>query len=303
VNLRKLMGHFLMEAGDGGAGGGAGGGTPPGGNGGGGTLPPGGGGSGVPDFSSLIPQEFKEHPSLKDIKDMNGLVKSYIHAQSMVGADKVVIPKEGAKPEEIDAFYNKLGRPKTAQEYNLEKLQLPEGFQEQDDQLVRNFAHSLGLNNKQANDLNKFLLKTATEAMEEQKTAAATAYKAAETELRKDWGSEFDTNMIKARLAINTFGGQELKDNLEKLGLQDNPLLAKAFAKIGKALSEDQAFHSAGMREGFAPGVDSAKMEISKLNLDSEFQKAYVQLDHPGHKEAVERMNRLYSTAYPTASS
>lgn len=285
MNIRKLMGFtFQEEAGGTGSTGGT-------------------GNTSVPEFSTLIPQEFKDHPSLKDIKDMNGLVKSYVHAQSMVGADKVVIPKEGAKPEEIDNFYNKLGRPKTSAEYNLEKLKLPEGFAEQDDKAIREFSHSLGLNNKQANELNKFLLKTAVEAMEQQKTEAGAAYTAAQQELRTAWGSEYDQNMVKARLAINTFGGQELRDNLEKLGLQDNPLLAKAFAKIGKALSEDQAFHSAGMREGFAQGPDAAKLEISRLNLDSEFQKAYLQFDHPEHKNAVDRMSRLYATAYPTPTS
>lgn len=289
--LRKLLGHTLMEGEGGGEGGGGGGGGS------------GGGAGGGADFASLIPTEFREHPSLKDIKDMNGLVKSYVHAQSMVGADKVVIPKEGAKPEEIDTFYTKLGRPKTPAEYKFGEVKLPEGMKPADDAPIRAFAHKAGLNNQQADALNKFLTETAIGMMEGAKNEAAAQYKAAEEALRKDWGAEYDQNLVKARLAIKTFGGDELMQALDTLGLQDNPLLAKAFAKIGKALSEDQAFHQAGMREGFAQGADSAKLEIERLKTDREFQQAYMQFDHPGHKGAVDRMSRLYSTAYPTPAS
>ena len=37
----------------------------------------------------------------------------------MLGKNKVPIPDENASPEEWDKFYEKLGRPKTPDEYNI----------------------------------------------------------------------------------------------------------------------------------------------------------------------------------------
>ena len=47
------------------------------------------------------------------------------------------------------------------------------------------------------------------------------------------------------------------------------------------------------------PGPEAAKAEIGKLQTDADFQKAYMNKDAPGHKEAVERMERLFKVAYP----
>jgi hypothetical protein len=44
--------------------------------------------------------------------------------------------------------------------------------------------------------------------------------------------------------------------------------------------------------------VTDAKADIERLKLDGEFQKAYTDSSHPGHKDAVARMNRLNQIAY-----
>ena len=103
------------------------------------------------DWKTSIPEELQNDPSLADIKDVASLAKGYVHAQHLVGSDKVVIPSREANQEELDAFYNKLGRPETADGYEVPKENMPEIAT--DGEMQGKFfeeAHRIGLNNQQA---------------------------------------------------------------------------------------------------------------------------------------------------------
>ena len=52
------------------------------------------------DFKSLIPDEYKEDKALANFQDMNQFVKSYLHAQKMVGLDKIPVPNKYATDED-----------------------------------------------------------------------------------------------------------------------------------------------------------------------------------------------------------
>lgn len=53
-------------------------------------------------------------------------------------------------------------------------------------------------------------------------------------------GENYDTSVRHARAAIQKFGGQELRDVLNASGMGANPELVRVFARIGKAMAEDQ---------------------------------------------------------------
>jgi len=73
----------------------------------------------VEDWRSNIPEEIRGHKSLQHINDVGALAKSYVHAQSMIGADKVVVPGKSATPDEWNEFYARLGRPESPDAYEL----------------------------------------------------------------------------------------------------------------------------------------------------------------------------------------
>ena len=75
------------------------------------------GGSGN-DFLSMIPEELREHPSLSPIKDVGNLARSFVNAQRLIGADKIPMPVNPTD-EDLDNIYNRLGRPETAEGYEI----------------------------------------------------------------------------------------------------------------------------------------------------------------------------------------
>ena len=110
------------------------------------------------DWRSEIPEEIKGHKSLETIQDVPGLIKGFVHAQSMIGADKLAIPGKHATDDDWNVVYGKLGRPNEAKDYNLAST-IPEGQVQNEEMLnwFQNTAHEAGLSQRQAALLlNKF---------------------------------------------------------------------------------------------------------------------------------------------------
>ena len=59
----------------------------------------------VINFKELIPEEYKEEKALQNFSNMNDFVKSYLNAQSLVGANKVAIPNKMATDEDLSLIH------------------------------------------------------------------------------------------------------------------------------------------------------------------------------------------------------
>jgi murein L,D-transpeptidase YcbB/YkuD len=120
------------------------------------------------DFRNLLSDEYKNHNSLQEYKDINGLVKSHIELSKMMG-NSIRVPGDDATEEQVNKFYSKLGRPDEADKYELSTPdKLPDGFQINDDGVkeFKELAHKLGLSNKQADSLRQHYLNQAMQAHE-----------------------------------------------------------------------------------------------------------------------------------------
>ena len=102
------------------------------------------------DWRSGIPEEIRGHKSLEHIQDVGALAKSYVNAQSMIGADKIAIPGKHATDEDWGEVYRRLGRPDSPEGYELTN-ELPEGAEASDDLLswFKGAAHDAGLTPQQ----------------------------------------------------------------------------------------------------------------------------------------------------------
>jgi hypothetical protein len=131
------------------------------------------------------------------------------------------------------------GEPKPALE-----LKLPEGVEIDKAQLAAftDTAVQAGLNSEQASAI-------AAWDIERQKASVAEAEKAwkaqdeqwvKELQADKDIGGEkLKASVVAAKKAVRAYGGEDLANYLRAEGLGNNPVLVKAFAKIGLAMAED----------------------------------------------------------------
>ena len=201
----------------------------------------------VINFKELIPEEYKEEKALQNFSNMNDFVKSYLNAQSLVGANKVAIPNKMATEEDWEEVYSKLGRPNKPEDYKY-------SFDnEVDPEQLKQFnetAHRIGLLPKQAERIIKFYneLNTQTDA-DRVKTFEAKQTEAM-AELKKEFGPEYNKRLDQAkRLAVETLGNDILNNAVLNDGtrLGDNAQVVKAFSMLADKLSEDELVKGDGI--------------------------------------------------------
>ena len=253
----------------------------------------------VTDWTAGLDPDVKEFVGVKGWKEPKAVVESYRNLEKIVGADKIVVPKADAPDAEWNAVWDKLGRPKTPDEYGFKAPDgFPEGLYSADAaKEYAQAAHKAGLTAKQAAAIHDWFagktvadFQTGTKAAEEAKAAL-------DAELRKEWGQAYDGKLELARRAAAAFGSKEALDALdERMG---GAAMVKMWATIGEKMGEDTLLQGSGGGFGMTPA--QGKAEISRLHADGEFMKAYMDRWHPAHNDAVKRMEAAHAAAYPEA--
>lgn len=236
-----------------------------------------------------LSDDLKGNESLKKFKDVSAVAKSYVELEKHIGGT-LKIPTDTSKPEEWEAFYNKLGRPEKPEGYGIKKPDnLPSGLEWNDDleKGFRIFAHKNGLSDRQAQSLVGYW----TEIMTKQAEAFWTEAKglaALETEFKDE---KVRTDVLSsAQRAIKELADKDFIEFLEQTGAGNHPSVLKFLAKINKFFDEDT------LPDNFTPGstgvgVNEANAEIARIRNDK---------SHPYHKgdaEAVAYMSKLYEAA------
>jgi len=240
------------------------------------------------NFKDLIPEGFKEEKALDNFNNMEDFVKSYLHAQKLVGADKIPVPNKHATEEDWNEVFKRLGAPDTPDgyKYNIKD-------QELDQTQVKEFnkaAHQLGLLPKQAEGLIKFYNEMNGNNAASEEEAAAQAQLQTETELKKEYGPQFAKRLDQAKkLAVNSLGSEFLENTYLKDGsrLGDNIKVIKAFSDLADKLSEDEIIKGDGSEYMTAKDIEK---EINELTQEG---SAYWIKTHPNHNKAVQEVLKL----------
>ena len=242
------------------------------------------------DFQSLIPESYKEEKSLQNFSNMDDFVKSYLHSQKLVGADKIPVPNKMATDEDWKAVYDRLGRPETPDGY---KYNLPKETKLEESTLkaFSEEAHKLGLLPKQAEGIINYYNSIAEQSEQASSVNEEAARAEAEVELRKEYGPAYDLKIAQARnLATNTFGQDFLRDTKLADGsvLGNHPQVVRAFADLASKISED------GIVQGEAASAMTVKEIDGEIESLTQPGSAYWDKTHINHRKAVSEVQRLY---------
>lgn len=253
-------------------------------------------GNGAAD-RSWLPEAYRADPTFQDLKDLDGLAKSYKHAASLVGIDRgqvIRLPTSPDAPEWSDVWA-RLGRPENAEGY---KITAPAGMDDATLTAFRATAHRLGISNDQAASLMEFYGGSLTALQERDQAAAAVAQADTTNALRREWGLAYDDQLHSARRAVREVGGDAMLKLLEDTRLGDHPDVVRMFAKMGERLAEPNGLKGGGgTMQMLTPA--SAQAEIRALQADKGFATSLSDRQHPGYKAARERWDALHLAAYP----
>lgn len=240
----------------------------------------------LPSFLDNLPQELKDIPALRKFKDVDSLAKSYINAEKLLGKKL-----QDMSPEELKSIYGKMNSvPNDHTGYDLKGV---EYLDDNSREFIQKTAFDLKLTPDQAKQFATTIANMDNEAMKVRTERIEQDRQDAEIELKKVWGSQLEYKAKLARDAVETFGGPELAESIEKLGLGNNVQLIKAFAKVGENLLESGLVGETGLGQ-FGMTPEQARDKIEQIKRSPDLMRAYLSEFDPNHKSVVKEMNELW---------
>jgi len=245
-------------------------------------------------WKDSISEEFRSDPSIEKFTEIDALAKSYINATKMIGQDKLVIPNNNSTDDQWSEVYSKLGRPESADKYELdsksETVPMDEGA-------IKSFAeqsHKLGLNNKQAQGILEFYKNNMEGTAQQSKIDTETAQVQSEQQLRQEWGRDFEGKVKQAgALAKANIDPDVLDMQLQNgIRLGDHPEIIKGFAKIASMMSEDKILGTESENVNTTKDLES---EIAAIMNDK--TGPYYNNSHPEHDKMVQQVYTLREMA------
>ena len=234
-----------------------------------------------------LSEEYRSNPNVNKYQTLDEAAKGLINQASLIGKKGLVKPGENATQEEIDSFYNAIGRPVKSDMYKYEPI---EGAPPVDDEALagfQEFAHSKGFNQEQFQDLVAYDLQrqqSAQEALEQEKIQEASQ---TQMDLINEMGEiEYKAFLKNASNAANNLG---LYDVLVDNGLAGNKEVLKALANANKHLGSSSMVGN--------QKVDSLDFEGQLNELRS--HPAYNDKLNPMHEDIMSRIDKLYAREYP----
>lgn len=193
-------------------------------------------------WGAQLSKDVRDNPemvkSLSKFKTLDELSKSYHELSGRLGSS-VQLPGKDASADDQAAFYQKLGRPESADKYSFKQEQ--EGAKE-----FAKTALEANLTDAQAQAVFKHLETVGTEAIKQREASMQRQQAETEASLKQEFGDKFPQTVENLRRGLDSFGGDELRSVLIKSGLAYDPIIVKTFARIGAQLSEAGATSRTG---------------------------------------------------------
>ena len=252
--------------------------------------------AGIPDWGSFKSTlgDMGKDKSLEPIKDFNGLTKSYIESQKMLG-NSIRLPKKDMKPEDRGKAVNDLlgrltkegiieGAPESSDKYDI-KVPTVEGWNANEPLIdgFKNVAHTLGLPNSKAQALFDWYVSFQDESEARQQAEFETM----KSDLKKELGGLYPRRMEAARRAAAKYIGADADQLISSLPPGIGKKIVMAFAEIGDTMIEDEITTN-------IPGMTSYSDIEKKMNdIVGNKTHALWDLSNPAHNEAVAEWTNL----------
>lgn len=266
------------------------------------------------NFKDHLSSDLKDNASLKDFKDIDGLAKSYINAQAMIGKSVripgpdasaeakaefygkltsipgVVKLPDSSKPEEVAAFHRLMGAPESPDKYDIS---LPEGFTLDGYEATIAAAHKAGVTKDQMKALMSAEIAKNQAALERHEKQRIEAEKI----INSTFGSDKEARIAGAQAAARIYA-EKFPDQVKELldgPSGNNPVLIMLLSDLGRSLQEKG--HS-GMASTAAYGIGPMEALEQIKEIRSNTAHPYFKPSDPNHKAAKEKMDALYKIAY-----
>lgn len=257
-------------------------------------------------WQEILPEDLREEPYLKEVKNLEGISRSVVSARKMVGANKMTIPTEASSEEEWDNYHKIGGRPDTAADYNYVRPEaLPEEHWNQD---FANAAQEIlfkgGASKKLADALLELNVQTTIATLKAKVEAEQTAYKEAEIAWHKECGNAIEQKTHLGNIAIDQGVRKTERVGTESHEVVDEEFRARLTEKFGNDI--DFVKFTSNLGSKFAEHGDIAAPGVPtpgdiQTQIDNEMASKAYGTDYTKHgftkaqhEAQVKKVSRLF---------
>lgn len=192
------------------------------------------------DWKAQMPVDIKHDSAFEGMKGYNDVARAYVELKKAT-VGKVDVPTDKSTQEEIEAFHQKMGKPKEASGYELpEPKDLPAGTEFSEDFLERfkQISHIANLTQEQASRLFNWYHADVIGQIENVNKAKEQAKSAGYAELQAEWGVNWQANVEIMNRAIEQFGGSDMVQWVIDNGIGNDAFFMRFMHTIGTRLVE-----------------------------------------------------------------
>ncbi len=246
-------------------------------------------------WRNSLPEDIRSEVCLGTVSDVESMAKQFVHAQRMIGKDKISLPNENSTESEWEAFHVAGGRPTTAADYNIVKPKdyPDELFSEELAGKFQELAFKAGLSKKQVDTILEFNLSSTLAAFTDQQNAQELAMKETVEGLHADWGKGYEQRIHFGDIAITQAVGdsEEFRARLtEKFG--NDPDFIRFASNLGSKFAESSG----------APTTIPTPSDVQDKIAEEMAKDSYSNAQNPAHAAQVQKVKRLFEEkhAVPT---
>ena len=184
----------------------------------------------VPAWISQLPSEMQKNETFLKFKKIGELAKAYEELANEKREGVTLLSKD-AKPDEVQAFYEKLGKPKTWDGYTLKA-------NDEHAKLFKEIAFNANLTQAQAEVVADAFSKLGNDMLDAQQNQMRVQYEETEKALKQEYGNRYQEKLRVLSKGIKNFGGDAVRQKLHNAGLSFDSDIVHMFIKLGELSQE-----------------------------------------------------------------
>ena len=246
------------------------------------------------EWRQHIPSDMTEKGYWKPLEqaDLSTVLKNYGHAQERLGRS-ITVPEENG---DFGPVYEKLGRPKTAAEYQVESPEVNGvGWRDDSFEAFKSVAHAKGLTQNQLSGIVDWFKTDLSAQLASAEDTGREQAAVVEVKLKKELGPNYDMDVALAKRTGNLFFGLEATE--EWFDTMPEPVV-RGLLKLGKQMAEDKVFGNSPPEMNGITTKEQAMKRIAEIGGDR--NHAYWSFgDTPLKQAAIQEMESLHYIAFP----
>ena len=165
---------------------------------------------------------------LNKFENISDLAKSYAELEGKLG-NSLVKPGKDATAEEVNAFYEKLGKPKDVNGYSIN---------DEEAGVLKQLAYDNNLTDEQLKGVYEGLKNIGIKSAENLQAARQRLLRETDEALHKEYGNKYSEKIALMQRGIKNYGGVELGTMLDNAGVLYHPAIVKLFIQLGEMSAE-----------------------------------------------------------------